>query len=59
VVAGRGGRDLEKLLGKNPGTVSRWLTEAIRRSLHDSSYRAHLDIFDSRIRKFTNPEVMK
>ena len=62
VAVGRFGHrvcDLAKLLRKNPGTVSRWLTEANRRSLHDPSYKTHLDILDSRIQKPTNPKVIK
>ena len=62
VAVGRFGHrvcDLAKLLRKNPGTVSRWFTEANRRSLHDPSYKTHLDILDSRIQKPTNPKVIK
>jgi hypothetical protein len=62
VAVGRFGHrvcDLAKLLRKNPGTVSRWLTEASRRSLSDPSYRTHLDILDSRIQEFSSPKVIK
>jgi len=62
VAVGRFGHricDLAKLLRKNPGTVSRWLTGANRRSLHDPSYRTHLDNLDSRIQELTSPKVIK
>jgi len=41
--------DVAKLLEKNPGTVSRWLAEADRRSSIDPSYRRHLDNLDRTI----------
>lgn len=51
--------DLAKLLRKNPGTVSRWLTKADRRLLNDPSYGAHLDNLDTRIQQLTSPKVIK
>lgn len=51
--------DLAKLLKKNSGTVSRWLSKADRRLLYEPSYRAHLDILDSRIQQFSSPKVIK
>jgi putative transposase len=51
--------DLTKVLCKNPGTVSRWLSKAERRSLHDPSYRSHLDDLDCRIQELSSPKVKK
>ncbi len=62
VVVGRFGHrvcDLAKLLRKNPGTVSRWLTKADRRLLNDPSYCARLDNLDTRIQALTGLKVIK
>jgi hypothetical protein len=48
-----------RLLEKNPGTVSRWLTMADRRSLEDADYRAHLDKLDTKIAEHAKPKVIK
>ena len=44
---------------KDPGTVSRWLTMADRRSLEDADYRAHLDELDTKIAEHARPKVIK
>ena len=46
-------------LEKNPGTVSRWLTMADRRSLEDADDRAHLDKLDTKIAEHAKPKVIK
>jgi hypothetical protein len=51
--------DVAKLLRKNPGTVSRWLSKADSRSLHDPGYRKHLDDLDSRIQEHLRTKVIK
>jgi hypothetical protein len=51
--------DVAKLLRKNPGSVSRWLTTADRRLLNDPSYSVHLDNLDTRIQELTSPKVIK
>lgn len=51
--------DLATLLRKNPGTVSRWLSKADRRSRHDPGYRAHLDDLTRRIQVLSSPKVIK
>ena len=62
VAVGRCGHrvcDLAKLLRKNPGTVSRWLSEADRRSLHDPRYKTHLDGLDREIQDRASLKVIK
>ena len=51
--------DVARVLEKNPGTVSRWLTMADQRSLEDADYRAHLDELDTKIAKHARPKVIK
>jgi REP element-mobilizing transposase RayT len=41
--------DLAAILNKNPGSVSRWLTEADGRQATDADYRSHLDHLESRV----------
>ena len=61
VAVGRFGHrvcDLAKLLRKNPGTVSRWLSKAHRKLLHDHRNSTHLDDLDTRIQDLTTPKVI-
>jgi hypothetical protein len=51
--------DVAKLLQKNPGTVSRWLTEADRRSSRDAAYRRRLAQLDRAITAEGPPKVIK
>ncbi len=51
--------DVARLLEKNPGTVSRWLTMADRRSLEDADYRAHLDKQDTKLAEPAKPKIIK
>jgi REP element-mobilizing transposase RayT len=41
--------DVAEVLSKNPGSVSRWLTEAGRRQASDPGYRTHLDHLERRV----------
>ncbi len=62
IAAGRYGYrvcDVARVLEKNPGTVSRWLTSADRRSLQEPHYRTHLDDLDRRIQHIKPPKVIK
>ena len=51
--------EVATLLHKNPGTVSRWLTMADKRSLEDGTYRRHLDDVDRAISAPARPKVIK
>jgi len=51
--------DVAKILEKNPGTVSRWLTKADSRLLQEPRYQAHLDDLDRRIQQLTTAKVIK
>jgi putative transposase len=51
--------DVAELLNKNPGTVSRWLTNAGKRALEDQSYKALIDDLDSRIQDLAMGKVIK
>jgi hypothetical protein len=62
IVVGRFGHrvsDVANLLHKNPGTVSRRLTMADKRSLEDGTYRRHLDDVDRAISAPARPKVIK
>jgi hypothetical protein len=60
VAVGRFGHrvcDLARALDKNPGTVSRWLTNADLRLRTDPDYRSQLDILERRIVKHATENV--
>jgi REP element-mobilizing transposase RayT len=60
VAVGRFGHrvcDLARVLDKNPGTVSRWLTNADLRLRTDPEYRSQLDLLEQRIVKHTTENV--
>jgi putative transposase len=51
------GKDLARLLGRNPGAVSRWLWMGGRRRVRDPDFRDRVDRFSADIRAATTPRL--